>query len=120
MGMADESGANAAEAPAGASAGRQAVTEVLGDRYEILGKLGAGAFGEVYEARDAELGRKVAIKRIRLDAIAEGPELEEVKKRFLLEAQVAAKLRHPGVVTIHDIKAQGSSSFMVMERVEGE
>ncbi len=109
-GMTDESGAT----------GRKAVDEVLGDRYLILGKLGSGAFGEVYEAEDKELGRKVAIKRIRLDAIAEGPELEEVKKRFLLEAQVAAKLRHPGVVTIHDIKAQGSSSFMVMERVEGE
>jgi serine/threonine-protein kinase len=116
----DETEANTPESPGSASAGRKALREVLGDRYEILGRLGAGAFGEVYEAKDTELGRKVAIKRIRLDTIAEGPELEEVKKRFLLEAQVAAKLRHPGVVTIHDIKAQGSSSFMVMERVEGE
>jgi tRNA A-37 threonylcarbamoyl transferase component Bud32 len=106
-------------APEAGSAGRQAVSEVLGDRYEILGKLGAGAFGEVYEAKDTTLGRKVAIKRIRLDAFAEGPELEEVKQRFVREAQTAAKLRHPNVVTIHDIAARGSSSFMVMELVEG-
>jgi serine/threonine-protein kinase len=103
----------------GDSAGRRAVSELLGDRYEILRKLGAGAFGEVYEARDTTLGRKVAIKRIRLDAFAEGPELEEVKQRFLQEAQVAANLRHPNVVTMHDIAAKESSSFMVMELVEG-
>lgn len=103
-----------------ASAGRKAVAELLGDRYEVVRKLGAGTFGEVYEAQDASLGRRVAIKRIRLDAFAEGPELEEVKQRFLHEAQVAARLRHPGIVTIHDIAARGSSSFMVMELVEGQ
>ena len=96
------------------------MAELLGDRYEIVGKLGAGAFGEVYEARDTLLGRKVAVKRIRLDSFAEGPELEEVKQRFVQEAQVAAKLRHPGIVTIHDIGARGSSSFMVMELVGGQ
>jgi tRNA A-37 threonylcarbamoyl transferase component Bud32 len=101
------------------SGGRQAIRELLGDRYEIRSKLGAGAFGEVYEASDTTLGRAVAIKRIRLDAFAEGEQLEEVKARFLREAQVAAKLRHPNIVTVHDIAAQGASSFMVMERVEG-
>jgi serine/threonine-protein kinase len=102
-----------------ASAGRKAISELLGDRYEILSKLGSGAFGEVYAATDTTLHRKVAIKRIRLDAFAEGPQLEEVKRRFVREAQVAAQLRHPSLVTIHDIAAKGSSSFMVMELVEG-
>ena len=111
---------NENEPPVPSSGGREAVSDALGERYEILGKLGAGAFGEVYEARDTSLGRKVAIKRIRLDTLAEGPELEEVKQRFLHEAQVAARLKHPNVVTIHDIAARGTSSFMVMELVEGQ
>ena len=93
---------------------------MLGDRYRVERKLGAGAFGEVYEARDVTLDRRVAIKRIRLDAFAEGPELEEVKRRFVQEAQVAARLRHPNIVTIHDIATRGSSSFMVMELVAGK
>ena len=116
----DDAPATVASTGAPQSASRQAVAELLGDRYEIVGKLGAGAFGEVYEARDISLHRKVAVKRIRLDSFAEGPELEEVKQRFLQEAQVAAKLRHPGIVTIHDIGAKGSSSFMVMELVGGQ
>ena len=93
---------------------------MLGDRYRVERKLGAGAFGEVYEALDVTLDRRVAIKRIRLDAFAEGPELEEVKRRFVQEAQVAARLRHPNIVTIHDIATRGSSSFMVMELVAGK
>ena len=56
--------------------------EILGERYEVLGKLGAGAFGEVYRARDTVLGREVAIKRIRLDVFAEPSQLEEVKSSF--------------------------------------
>jgi serine/threonine-protein kinase len=100
--------------------GRTALNEFLGARYQILGKLGAGAFGEVYRARDGVLGREVAIKRIRLDAFAEPGQLEEVNKRFLREAQVAAQLRHPGIVTTHDIVSAPGMSFIVMELVEGE
>ncbi len=94
--------------------------EILGERYEVLGKLGAGAFGEVYRARDTVLGREVAIKRIRLDVFAEPGQLEEVNKRFLREAQVASQLRHPNVVTTHDIVSTPTMSFMVMELVTGQ
>ncbi len=94
--------------------------EILGERYEVLGKLGAGAFGEVYRARDTVLGREVAIKRIRLDAFADAGELEDVNKRFLREAQVASQLRHPNVVTTHDIVSTPTMSFIVMELVSGQ
>lgn len=94
--------------------------EILGERYEVLGKLGAGAFGEVYRARDTVLGREVAIKRIRLDAFAEPSQLDEVNKRFLREAQVASQLRHPNVVITHDIVSAPTMSFIVMELVTGQ
>ena len=105
---------------AAASTGREAVAEVLGSRYRISSKLGSGAFGEVYEAQDTVLGRKVAVKRIRMDALADETQLDEVKTRFLREAQVAAQLSHPNIVTIHDIVSTETTSFIVMELIEGE
>jgi eukaryotic-like serine/threonine-protein kinase len=92
----------------------------LGGRYEPLARLGSGAFGEVFRARDTLLGREVAVKRIRLEAFAEPAQLEEVKQRFVREAQVAARLHHPNIVTVHDIVTTGSTSLIVMELVEGE
>ena len=100
--------------------GAMTLTGLPGDRYQPVARLGAGAFGEVFRARDAILGRDVAVKRIRLDAFAEPAQLEEVKRRFVREAQVAARLRHPNIVTVHDIVATGATSLIVMELVEGE
>jgi len=105
-----------AEAP-----GAETVAGLLpGGRYQTVARLGAGAFGEVFRARDSVLGRDVAIKRIRLEAFADPLQLEEVKQRFLREAQVAARLRHPNIVAVHDIVSTGSTSLIVMELVEGE
>jgi len=94
--------------------------EILGERYEVVSRLGAGAFGEVYRARDTVLEREVAIKRVRLDMFAEPSQLEEVNRRFLREAQVASKLRHPNVVITHDIVSAPAMSFIVMELVSGQ
>jgi tRNA A-37 threonylcarbamoyl transferase component Bud32 len=99
--------------------GSQTLAGLLGERYRIVSRLGAGAFGEVYRARDSVLGRDVAVKRIKLDAFVEPAQLEDVKQRFSREAQVAARLRHPNIVITHDIVQTPSMSFIVMELVEG-
>ena len=62
----------------------------------------------------------MAVKRIRLEAFAEASQLEDVKQRFLREAQVAARLRHANIVTTHDIVATAGTSFIVMELVHGQ
>ena len=106
------------EDPQGAP-GNQTLAGLLGERYRIVKRLGAGAFGEVYRAHDSLLGRDVAVKRIKLDAFVEPAMLEDVKQRFHREAQVAARLRHPNIVTMHDIVQTPAISFIVMELVEG-
>jgi serine/threonine protein kinase/Flp pilus assembly protein TadD len=96
------------------------LVEQLGDRYEVTGKLGLGAFGEVYRAQDTMLDRVVAIKRIRIDAFENEEQRDQVRKRSILEAQLAAALSHPNIVTIHDILPRTASTFIVMEYVDGK
>ena len=83
--------------------------------YEILAHLGAGGMGEVYRARDARLGRDVAIKVLPA-AFASEPER---LKRFEREARSASALNHPNIVTIYDIGSSDSISYIAMELVEG-
>ena len=70
--------------------------------------------GIVYEAEDSRLGRKVAIK-----VLQTGPESSERKRRFAQEARAASALKHPNIITIHDIDAADDGDFIVMELVEG-
>ena len=84
--------------------------------YEILSKLGAGGMGEVFRAKDLQLGREVAIK-VLLSRFAES---SEFLARFERESKALAALSHPNVLTIHEFFSQGSSQFIVMELLEGE
>ncbi len=84
--------------------------------YQILAPIGAGGMGEVYRARDERLGRDVAIKVLP----AELAENAERLKRFEREARSASALNHPNIVTIYDIGTTGGTSWIAMERVEGE
>jgi serine/threonine protein kinase/tetratricopeptide (TPR) repeat protein len=85
-------------------------------RYEIVAPLGAGGMGEVYRARDARLGREVAIK-VLPDRFAEDPAR---LTRFEREARAVAALSHPNIVAIHDYATEQGISFAVIELLEGE
>ncbi len=85
-------------------------------QYEIVSSLGAGGMGEVYRAKDLELGREVAIKLL-LEEVSQDPER---MARFEREARVLASLNHSNVATLYGFEKEGDTSFLVMELVEGE
>ena len=85
-------------------------------RFHILERLGEGAMGVVYRARDTRLGRQVALKFIREGALADAG----VAERFEREARAAAALEHPGICTVHDVMEAGGRHFLVLRLLEGE
>ncbi|MEK7795355.1 MAG: serine/threonine-protein kinase [Candidatus Hydrogenedentota bacterium] len=88
-------------------------------RYEIVCELGKGAMGVVYEGRDPNIGRRVAIKTARADVLQASGRAEELMKRFLREAQSAGGLNHPNIITIYDAGEQDGMAYIAMEYLEG-
>ncbi|MBM3983672.1 MAG: hypothetical protein FJ304_26060 [Planctomycetes bacterium] len=90
--------------------------------YEILAVIGTGGMGVVYEARHRELGRKVAIKTLRGDALAD----PEFRERFRAEAEAIAKLQHPNVIQVFEVgqverayNERHAGPYLVLELVDG-
>lgn len=87
----------------------------IADRYEIIGKIGAGGMSDVYKAKDLTLGRFVAIKVLKSEF---SDDINFVTK-FRTEAQSAAGLEHPNIVNIYDVGSENGMHYIVMEYVEG-
>ena len=92
------------------------VGKVIGNRYEILEKIGEGGMATVYKARDNTLKRYVAVKVLRDEFITD----DEFIKRFNSEAQAAASLTHPNIVSIYDVGHEETVHYIVMELVQGK
>jgi serine/threonine protein kinase len=84
-------------------------------RYELRGTLGEGGFATVYRAFDPALGREVALKALH-PHLAANP---GIRQRFLAEARALARMRHPHIVTVHDVSDAAERPFFTMERIEG-
>jgi serine/threonine-protein kinase len=103
----------AAEAGGAAAPGERSAP--ARSRYTIASTLGAGGFGRVYDAYDALLGRRVALK-----FLFPSDASNDVAAQILGEARALATLSHPNIVQIYDVDIDGPSVFMAMELVEGE
>jgi serine/threonine-protein kinase len=84
-------------------------------KYQIVGKIGQGAMGEVFKAHDPLLNRLVAVKTISGSSPAES----DARKRFLREAQSAARLNHPNIITVFELGEEQGRIYMAMELLEG-
>ncbi|HEU4712896.1 MAG TPA: tetratricopeptide repeat protein [Pyrinomonadaceae bacterium] len=86
--------------------------------YRILGKLGEGGMGTVYVAEDTVLGRRVAIKSLKIGSV---PGQKHFRTRFLREARAASLLNHPHIATIHDYgETDDGQPYLVMELIDGQ
>ncbi|WP_169713786.1 Stk1 family PASTA domain-containing Ser/Thr kinase [Paludifilum halophilum] len=87
----------------------------LGDRYEVISRVGGGGMAVVYKARDVLLNRYVAIKVLNESLSNDS----EFVRRFSREAQAAASLSHPSVVSVYDVGQENHTHYIVMEYIEG-
>ena len=89
---------------------------LLGNRYEIIEKIGSGGLATVYKAKCHVLNRYVAIKILRDEFTTD----EEFIKRFEVEAQSAASITHPNIVSVYDVGVDGNLYYIVMELIKGK
>ncbi|MDI4646410.1 Stk1 family PASTA domain-containing Ser/Thr kinase [Cohnella hashimotonis] len=92
-----------------------AIGHLLGGRYELLSRVGGGGMALVYKARDILLNRFVAVKVLRQQFMHD----DEFVRRFRREAQSAAALSHPNIVSIYDVGQEEDTHYIVMEYIDG-
>jgi serine/threonine-protein kinase len=106
-------------AEAMASSSFEGYTPMVG-RYRLERKLGSGAMGAVYQARDTKIGRVVAIKTLMLSSELAPEEFAELRNRFFHEARTAGRLNHPDIVTVFDAGETRDLAYIAMELLKGE
>ena len=89
-------------------------SKVFARRYRMEYRIGVGSYGEVWKAHDTTLDRSVAIKLPRDDGLSNSEAV-----RFIKEAQVAARMRHPNIVSVHEVSQQDGHAFIVSDFVDG-
>ena len=89
----------------------------MNERYELIAPIAEGGLGTVFRARDRQLGREVAVKRIRMN---KADDLGTAMDMLIREAQQQSALQHPNIVTVHDAGVDEEGGFIVMELVKGE
>lgn len=92
------------------------INRKIGNRYQLLRKLGTGGMAAVYQAKDPYLDRYVAIKEMKEEVVQDKDGIE----RFLREAKIVGNLNHPNITNIYDIVKSENSYYIVMEYVEGQ
>jgi beta-lactam-binding protein with PASTA domain/tRNA A-37 threonylcarbamoyl transferase component Bud32 len=93
-----------------------AANQTYGGRYAVIERVGVGGMAEVYRARDELLGREVAVKVLSERHSSDSSFVE----RFKREAQAAANLNHPNIVSLYDYGSEGTTNFIVMEFIDGD
>ncbi|MEV4317333.1 protein kinase [Actinocrispum sp. NPDC049592] len=89
--------------------------DLIGGRYRLVGRIGRGAMGVVWQARDERLDRIVAVKLLSFEAVFNGSDGGDLEQRVMREAQLAAKLQHPNAIAIHDVVEHEDHPCLVME-----
>ncbi len=117
----DEGGRMKVKPPPGAGSGGPGVREGAGvpakiGRFEVLKRLGTGAFGQVYQARDSLLDREVALKVPHASTL----QSESSRARVLTEAKAAAQLRHPNIVPVYEAGRDGETYYIASAFIKGQ
>ncbi|WP_106397723.1 WD40 repeat domain-containing serine/threonine protein kinase [Actinocorallia populi] len=93
--------------------------DLVAGRYRLLSVVGVGGMGRVWRALDERLDREVAVKEVLLPSGVRGEERERLNRRAVREGRSAARLSHPGIITMHDIVIHRDAPFLVMEYLPG-